>query len=82
MPLPKKGKLLTFTLCQALPGDFEVPELKLGIVELQDGTRVTGQLDMAAPKIGMKVEADIRVVRKYDYNQYYGMVFRPAGVRS
>jgi uncharacterized OB-fold protein len=50
-------------------------KLSLGIVELDDGIRVTGQLKMAEPKIGMKVKGEVEVVRKDDYNKYLGMVF-------
>ena len=52
VPLPKKGKLLTFTTLYTLPSDYEVVTLALGIVELEDGNRITGQLDIKNPKIG------------------------------
>ena len=46
VPLPKDGKLLTFTFIYNLPAEFEVPRLGLGIVELENGIRVTGQVDI------------------------------------
>ncbi len=76
VPLPKAGKLLTFTRLSTLPGDFDVPEMTLGIVELSNGVRVTGQVEIPKPKMGMAVESTVQVVRKDEYNKYYGMVFR------
>ena len=40
VPLPKNGKIVTFTVAYALPGDFEVPKLGLAIVELENGKKV------------------------------------------
>ncbi|MBI5209425.1 MAG: OB-fold domain-containing protein [Elusimicrobia bacterium] len=78
VPLSKEGKLLTFTRLRSLPGDFDVPELLLGIVQLDDGNRITGQLDIPAPKLGMKVKGEIRVVRQEGYNTHRGIVFEAA----
>lgn len=75
VPLPKKGKLLTFTHAYALPPDFERVRLTLGIVELEGGQRITGQLNIAEPRSGMKVKGEVEVVRKDGYNHYSGMVF-------
>ena len=50
VPLPKKGKLLTFTTVYNLPPDFNVAKLGLGIVELENGMRITGQLKIAEPE--------------------------------
>ena len=78
VPLPKDGTLLTFTELHNLPSDFEVPTLKLGIVELEGGTRITGQLDVEEPRIGMRVKGEVEVVRTESYDRRYGMVFRGA----
>ncbi|OFZ83132.1 MAG: hypothetical protein A2583_12910 [Bdellovibrionales bacterium RIFOXYD1_FULL_53_11] len=75
LPLPKSGKLLTFTHLYTLPADFEVTSIGLGIVELDGGTRITGQLEIEKPEIGMKVRGDVKMVRNDGYNNYYGMVF-------
>ena len=77
-PLPKKGKLLTFTYVHALPADFEVAKLGLAIVELDNGMRILGQLEADDPKMGMKVEGVVKVVRQEDYTTHYGMVFHKA----
>lgn len=78
VPLPKKGKLLTFTRLFNPPSDFETVFLSLGIVELEDGNRITGQLSIENPRIGMSVVNRVEVVRKEGYNTYYGAVFYEA----
>jgi uncharacterized OB-fold protein len=78
VPLPRTGKLLTFTKVYNLPAEFEVETLGLGIVELDNGIRITGQLEVDEPTMGMAVEGEVRVVRKAEYDRYYGMVFRAA----
>lgn len=78
VPLPKTGKLVTFTTLHNLPPDFNVAKLALGVVELENGMRITGQLKIPAPKIGMAVAGRVEVVREADYNKNYGIVFYPA----
>jgi uncharacterized protein len=75
VPLPDKGKLLTFTDVYALPGDFETPKLSLGIVELEGGQRITGQLKIDKPQIGMAVRGSVELVRHEGYNKHWGFVF-------
>jgi uncharacterized OB-fold protein len=78
VPLPKKGRLLTFTRVYNLPADFEVASLLLGIVELENGMRMTAQIDVAEPKIGMKLTGEVKVVRREQYDAIHGMVFHAA----
>ncbi|MDD2235878.1 MAG: zinc ribbon domain-containing protein [Kiritimatiellae bacterium] len=78
VPLPKKGKLVTFTELYTLPGDFAVATLWLGIVQLENGVAVTGQLRLPKPKIGMNVIGQVEPVRKSEFGQNLGMVFYPA----
>jgi uncharacterized OB-fold protein len=78
VPLPKKGKLLTYTTVHNLPPDFNVAKLSLGIVELENGMRMTGQLKVPAPKMGMAVRGEVEVVREAEYSKNFGMVFYPA----
>jgi hypothetical protein len=75
VPLSKNGKLVTFTNLYTLPADFETVTLALGIVELDDGNRVTGQLKIAEPKMGMKVSGKVEIVRKDEYGKNLGLVF-------
>ena len=78
VPLPKTGKLLTFTTVYNLPAQYEVATLGLGIVELENGMRMLGQLEIEEPEIGMAVRGSVEVVRKETYDDYYGMVFTAA----
>ncbi|MFC1521587.1 Zn-ribbon domain-containing OB-fold protein [Elusimicrobiota bacterium] len=75
VPLPKKGKLVTFTFVHSLPADFNVSKLGLGIVELENGLKITGQISIENPKIGMDVVGKVEIVRKEEFKQNYGMVF-------
>ncbi len=77
-PLPRKGKLLTFTRVYNLPAQYEVATLGLGIVELENGMRVTGQLEVDNPTIGMDVIGSIEVVRREAYEDFHGVVFTAA----
>ena len=78
VPLPKSGKLLTFTRVHNLPAQYEVATLGLGIVELENGMRMLGQLEVDEPVIGMPVQGTVEIVRREPYDDYYGMVFRAA----
>lgn len=78
VPLPKVGTLLTFTRVYNLPAQYEVATLGLGIVELENGMRMLGQLDIDDPTIGMAVQGSVEIVREEPYDNFYGMVFRAA----
>ncbi len=78
VPLPRTGRLLTFTKVYNLPAQYEVATLGLGIVELENGLRMLGQLEIDDPSIGMAVEGSVEIVRQEPYDHYYGMVFRAA----
>ena len=78
VPLPKKGKLLTFTHLYNLPADYMVARLGLGIVELENGIRVTGQITARDPRIGMELVGKVEIVRSGEYDRHYGMVFSEA----
>jgi uncharacterized OB-fold protein len=78
IPLPKRGKLLTFTHVHSLPADFEVPRLGLGIVELDNGIRITGQIRIDEPTMGMNVRGEVEIVRRTGYDEFWGMVFYAA----
>jgi uncharacterized OB-fold protein len=78
VPLPRKGTLVTFTELYNLPPAFEVPKLGLGMVKLENGLTITGQLRIPDPRIGMAVRGEVEVVRSEEYDRYYGMVFYKA----
>jgi hypothetical protein len=77
-PLPKDGVLLTYTVLYSLAPDFEVPTLTLGIIQLDNGPRITGQLRVETPKTGMRVRGHVGVVRKDGYKTHHGMIFEAA----
>ena len=76
--LPTHGKLLTFTFVHNLPAEYEVARLGLGVVELDNGIRMLGQLDIADPVMGMEVNGRVGVVRRETYDDFHGMVFTAA----
>jgi uncharacterized OB-fold protein len=75
VPLPKTGKLLTFTYVHNLPADFMVSKLGLGIVELTNGLRMVGQIRIDDAKIGMDVIGKIDTVRSEEFSKHEGMIF-------
>lgn len=76
--LPKHGTVVTFTHVHNLPAEFEVARLGLAVVQLDNGLRMLGQLDVDEPTIGMEVVGSVEVVRRDAYEARYGMVFRAA----
>ena len=78
VPLPRKGKLLTFTRLHTLPGDFNVANILLGIVELENGIRILGQLNIDKPRTGMAVNGTVGVVRQTELRKHLGMIFSEA----
>jgi len=75
VPTAKTGKLITFTHLYTLPANYETVRLTLGIVQLDDGLKIIGQLKMEDPKIGMKVKGKVAVVRTDEYDKHLGMIF-------
>lgn len=77
-PLPTCGKLVTFTHLYTLAVDFDRAKISLGIVELTNGIRLIGQLDINKPRIGMNVRGNVDIVRKKEHSKYYGLIFSAA----
>jgi hypothetical protein len=65
--LPKKGKVLTYTIVQTPPRGFEYyTPYVLAIIELEDGTKIFSQLTDIEPSEvheGLEVEMTIRKIR-------------------
>ena len=81
--LPKTGKLLAYTMVKIAPKDFKdkAPYL-VGLVELDDGTKILGQLtDFTKEELkeGARVEAVLRKIREDGESGIieYGFKFRP-----
>ena len=75
VPMAKEGSIVTFTHLYNLPSDFAAHKMILGIVALDDGNKITGQIEIKNPKIGMRVKGEVKVVRFDEYEKRYGMVF-------
>ena len=73
-----EGMLLTYTDVYALAIDYETRYLRLAIVELDDGLRVTGQLLDDDPQLGKRVKTTIGIVRKSGDRPIHGLQFVPA----
>ena len=72
-----EGVVVTFTDAYALAVDFETRFLRLAIVELDSGLRVTGQLLDDAPEIGKRVRTTVDVVRRTGDAIHRGLQFVP-----
>lgn len=70
-----EGKVLTFTDVYALAIEYETRFLRLAIVELDDGVRVTGQLLSDKPKLGMRVKTILGTVRQSGETAIQGLQF-------
>jgi len=64
--LPERGTLISFTIIRNPPLGFEhYAPYALGLIELEDGTRITAQMTDIEPndlRIGMPVEAVFRKI--------------------
>jgi len=78
VPIGGEGKVLTYTDVYALAIDYETRYLRLAIVELDGGARVTGQLLDDDPKLGKRVRTTIGVVREPGEGKVFGLQFVPA----
>ncbi len=73
------GKVISFVVQHRLPESFETP-LPVAVVELEEGARVYGEIIECSPedvKMGMEVEAELRVMYEEDGLSVYSYKFRP-----
>ena len=86
--LPRTGRLLSYTVVYSVPEGFrEYAPIILGLVELDDGTRLVSQLTDTSPE---ELEDDMRVeavLRRAQVDGEYGLIyyalkFRPIRPRS
>ena len=70
-----EGIVLTYTDAYALAIEYETRFLRLAIVELDDGVRVTGQLLEDKPKMGMRVKTILGTVRQSGETAIQGLQF-------
>lgn len=84
LELPKRGKVITYTVIRNPPKGFEGQEpYVIAVVELEGGARVLTQLTDVKPeevKVGMEVEMVFRKYREQSSSGIieYGAKFRPA----
>jgi uncharacterized OB-fold protein len=78
IPIEGEGKILTYTDVYALALDYETRYLRLAIVALDSGVRVTGQLLDDDPKLGKRVRTAVGVVRVQGGREIRGLQFVPA----
>ena len=78
VPIEGEGTLLTFTRSYALSLDYDDLYITLGIVEMDQGVRATGRVDIETPEIGMRVRATIGPVRDIGGREVHGLRFVPA----
>jgi len=83
MKMAGKGTLVSYTVIHDAPAAFELLKpYVLGIIELDEGARLTSQIidvDPAAVKIGMRVESTFRKLGQESEAGiiHYGYKFRP-----
>jgi len=68
LPLRDEGKVLTYTVIHVPPSPFadQVPYI-MGIVELDDGVRITAQIADCEPEdvqVGMQVKVEFRKIQE------------------
>jgi len=72
-----EGTVLTYTDVYALAIEYETRFLRLAIVALDDGLRVTGQLLADEPALGMRVRTSLGIVRQQGETAIEGLQFVP-----
>jgi uncharacterized OB-fold protein len=68
--------LLTYTRVYNLPEGYMKPYMGFGIVMFPNGLKVSGQLEIEEPVIGMKVFSSVGIVKEGIGKDYYGFIFR------
>jgi len=77
VPIAGAGNVLTYTDLYALSLAYAQRYLRLAIVQLDGGLRVTGQLLDPDPQMGKRVKTKIGVIRESEGGKVYGLQFVP-----
>lgn len=78
VPLTGEGTVVTWTKVYNLPEGYMKPYMCFAIVKFDDtGLVVSGQIDTDAPKAGMRVKANVGVVKEGIGRDYYGFIYEP-----
>jgi uncharacterized OB-fold protein len=75
-PLEGTARLLSFTRVHMLSLAYMERYITLGIVEFDSGFRALGRLQVAEPRVGMKLKAGVGPVRSEDLETVSGLWFR------
>ncbi|MBI4861104.1 MAG: OB-fold domain-containing protein [Candidatus Riflebacteria bacterium] len=70
-----EGTLVTWTRSHVLPLDYSTMYITLGIVQMDMGVKVMGQLDVGTPQTGMRLRSRIGKVREIQGSDIKGLVF-------
>ena len=73
------GKIISFVVQHRLPEGFQTP-LPVAVVEFEEGARVYGEIIECRPedvKVGLQVEADLRVMFEENGIDIYSYKFKP-----
>ncbi len=76
--LAGEGTLLTYTRVYNLPEGYMKPFIAFGIVEFPNGLRAAGQMGTDELRLGMKVRAEVGVVKEGVGQDFYGFIFHKA----
>lgn len=75
--LTGEARLLTHTRVYHLPAGIDRPWLDFGIVEFENGVRVSGQLEVRdRAETGMRLTATVGTVRVIEGEEIQGFIFR------
>ncbi len=72
------GTIITYTKLYAVPEGVDIKPLTLGVIEFNEGVKVTGQLINEDVKIGDKVRPVWGKLRKSEGKDIYGFKFEIA----
>ncbi len=76
--LKGKGTVVTWTKAYNLPEGYMKPFMCFAIVKFDDtGLVVSGQLDCDEPKVGMRVESTVDIIKEGIGFDYYGFIYKP-----
>lgn len=75
--LEGEGTVLVWTRVYNLPEGYMKPYLGFGIVRFDNGLTVSGQLEGDEMKTGMRVKAEVGVIKEGIGRDYYGFIFKP-----
>ena len=76
-PLTGEATVLTWTKVYNLPEGYMKPYLCFCIVRFENGVTVSGRINSEQPKTGMRVRANVDVVKEAVGKDCYGFIFEP-----